>query len=245
MELVRRGLDALRLHLDWVAIYVGVHVLVMLVLRGIYLQMPSENPLPVWVPAVRIIEEVGFVALISVLQAIIFARFGKELEKPLWKCGDDKEAVQRFFMIWFIWNLFWSLIVQFKIRAIKAEALDLAYFLELITLFGSMFFIPVGVAIMYWGRLEWKELWEALRPTRRHPEFLFPAMLLGFLGYMMRDVVLSLLLSMDVDLETSLTAPAIAITLPALIELLAFTVMWQACVYDRNNPPEDDDEFDF
>lgn len=244
VEQVRVGFKFLRLNLGWVAIYVMTHVALILVLRFVTVNLPDVKPVPSWIPLVRLVLQLGIVTGVSLMQALIFMRFGREIDKPLWKCENDREAIKRFFMVWFILNLVFNLVNQVEVKAWSTEQMELGAFFSLLMNIGAIVYIPIGASIMHWGRLEWKEMGVSLRPLWRHIELLFPVLMLGYLGYILQGVGLGVMQGMGVDLKTTIAAPALVMVLPTLIELLAFTVMWQACMANRNNPPDDND-FDF
>ena len=245
MELIRNGLRFLKEHPSWVLAYVGVHMVAVFAFHGINMQLPTEGPLPAWVPLVKLLMDLVFVSIITVTQCIIFMRFGRVIDNPLWKCEDDKEALARFFVLWLMLNLFLNLINQFEEKAILNESADLSAFLNVIFIGGVIFLIPVGTSIMHWGRLEWSEVGVALRAITRHFEKTLPVLMLGFLSFLLAPILFLILSPIHGQLNLKLLVPTLAIIIPAAIELLAFTVMWQVCMIHRDTPPEENNDFDF
>lgn len=176
----------------------------------------------------------------SAVYAILLARLGRNIDRPLWKCADDLEALRRFFEPWFILGLSVLLLQRLLGRAYAAEVQDLALFLELAHMAVIIFLIPVGACVMRMGRLDWRHLGDTLAPMFRQFHLTILVLLLGFMQVMLFYVWAQL----AVDSPAYL-APIPFDLLSAFLDLLAFAAMWRICMIDRDTPREDEDDFDF
>lgn len=180
---------------------------------------------------------------VSLVQAVLLARLGRELDKPLWRCPDDADAARRFFLPWFIINLLLIALWQFSERAHGAEQQEIAAFFELIAMLASVLLFPLGVCVMFWGRLEWPELGEALRPITRN----LPHAALVFLILLVQQALFVAAYGLRPHISPLFDAvvyPTLVTAMLATIELLAFNAMWIVCILHRNEP-DDHEDFDF
>jgi hypothetical protein len=202
----------------------------------------ATQPWPRWAPWYNI----GFIlvhaAAYALVTAVCFARMGANIDRPLWKCKNDAEALRRFFMPWFILNLFSLTLLDAQNSLSQGENGGiqlLIFFLLFVTT------LPVGACVMYGGGLDWNILIELLRPFWRLFPLTLQAMLLLALEFF-------LLLS---GLVFHHNHPSLegawwfypALNLPlAYMDCLAFALMWRVCMIHRDLPPPDtSDDYDF
>ena len=202
-----------------------------------------EGNVPAWYPAYHIVSDVIAAAAIAGVTAIFLAEIGREIDRPLWKCGTATEAFKRFFLPWFIFNLAFVTIVSLQSRLGDAGNSDAVAALEFLVLLIQLLYIPVGACIMYGGGLHWDRLGELLAPiARMMPDSLLPIGL-GFVQFCVGYAIASLSPDEIRDTWLSLAPSAVYITAGAFLECLAFAAMWRICMMHRDNPPENDDLF--
>ena len=103
---------------------------------------------------------------------------------------------------------------------------------------GARIVIPIGACIMYHGGLDWAHFGQSLKPIARQFGLAFLAIFLSFLGYFLLNVVRAL----DPEVHKGIIVPA-GITIPlALLDALAFCVIWRVCMINRDTPEEDSDD---
>lgn len=249
MRIVIDGWNSLKQNLGVVYFYVGVHVLLALVFAavGVYLKpyMPEAGSIPRWYQGYQFLQELVSAGVVSAVQAVAFARLGREIDKPLWKCPTDGEALRRFFMPWFLLNLFTLLIGSLSLQATQRELMDVASVLMMLQLIALLFVVPVGTCVMYWGRFRWRELGEALTPlVRQMPDVLIVFVMLFAQFIVFYAEQYYLFLTQENPVAQAL-APPIAFIPMTLLELLAFAVLWRFCMINRDAEVEDGGPFDF
>lgn len=200
--------------------------------------LPDDAAVPGWARAYDLVLQIARAAVFSVLAAAVYARLGKDIDRPLWKCASDAEAVRRFFMTWFLLNLVVLLLFRLQFMAYRAENPDLVILLEFFIMLAIATLTPIGACIMYHGGLDWAHFGQSLRPIARQFGLAFLAILLSFLGYFLLNVARAL----DPEIHKGIIVPA-GITIPlALLDALAFCVMWRVCMINRDTPEEDSDD---
>ncbi|MBI2426012.1 MAG: hypothetical protein HYV27_24520 [Candidatus Hydrogenedentes bacterium] len=201
--------------------------------------------------AVALLRLGGLVALAAsgaVLQSIYFAAIGREVDKPLWKCPAAGEAVRRFFLIWFL--LILILLTTEQFMSIAAERGDEQAFAALlpIYIFLSAIYFPIAACIMFWGRLNWQELGEALLPMLREMSNVILVMFIMFVNIMLQITVPAAFAPL-LDSETplapqNLLLPALLSIPSGLLDCLSFVIMFRICMIHRTTD-YDSDDFDF
>ena len=92
-----------------VAIYRGVGNGMDRALTGVSaptrVEIDAILPKPDWYLGGELVADILLAGLIALFQAVAYARLGSDIDKPLWKCRDDHDAVARFTSIWLMFNL--------------------------------------------------------------------------------------------------------------------------------------------
>ena len=175
----------------------------------------------------------------------MFSRIGRELDRPLWKVADDREAMRKFFTLWFEFNLIVNVLVWLSNTLLPYDDLKEASVLPLlIALAGAVVLVPFATAMMFHGNFSWGRLGEGLGPVARRVPQLAPVFLLTF-----AQVLISIFLDTAAP-ETNDARVAVWIvyraTLHAAIaylDCLVFTATWLVCKDDRDSPDEIDLDF--
>jgi len=228
---------------------VYVYVLSMMVAGGLFSAIDqgvstlfdADKP-PAWVGLYGAAMQVAFAALAATFQAGVFAFLGRELDKPLWKCEDTREAVRRFFMPWFTINLIAYAILMGEVRAAEAESEGLFLLSELGLMVVYMLAIPVGACVMFYGRFRWSEVPAALTPLAAQARLTIGIALVGMLGYLCHAFYLECLVR---GYWTPILGPAL-IQMPfTAIELVQFAAAWELCRLNRDAGVKGMDPYDF
>ena len=170
-------------------------------------------------------------------QAIVFARMGKEMDRPLWKIGGDREALRRYFPLWAVLN---AVIMIFNLLAFEVpayfeeERLGFIPFWMLIVAVSA--YIPLGTAIMFHRGFEWRKLGEGLTPLRRQ---LGKTLLVMLAGAILFFFYLSLLAQTD---SQRWLRPVIDV-IYGYFDCVLFSATWIICIFERQMPPEIDLDF--
>jgi hypothetical protein len=94
---------------------------------------------------------------------------GAILDFPVWRCRDDKEALRRFFILWFGVNV--ALVTLNRVSTIFADKgySDLVYLIEGLSLFANIVYLPLTICWMYSGEklTEDDSFFRVFRPITR------------------------------------------------------------------------------
>jgi hypothetical protein len=203
--------------------------------------LPQTDP-PHWAAVYRLVMAIVFAAVISAGEAVFFARLGREIDKPLWKCPSDYDALRRFFAPWFILNLLGVTLQHLEGNAAASGNEALYSLLSLIYMALFLLTIPIGACVMYHGALNWEEFGEIIKPIYRQPRPVLIALMILLAEYMLYLMML-LLISRYAALR--IAAPGFDMLL-AGFDVFAFAVMWRVCMLHRDTRYYDEsDPFDF
>lgn len=190
-----------------------------------------ENP-PASLRLINLAMLLAVVVVYAGAQAIAFSRFGKRLDRPLWKSGGDKEALQRFFVLWLLLNLV-VVTVQNTLRLTNDEQAQLALFMFSIVLAGLA--VPLGACIMFSGRFSWQSLGEDLAPIGRQLPYFTGLWFFAFFA---------LLFLHGLMVELPRWALPLVSALSIQVDCLVFCMAWLLCMRDRDEA-ESGDDLDF
>lgn len=227
---------------SYMGIVVAFSIAYSLVDRFVFDAFP-EGETPLWVPVYQLFMALVHAGFAAALQAICFARLGRDIDRPLWKCESDTEALRRFFEPWFLLNLVLVMLVHLAVRAQASGDESLWAGLQTIFMLFFVVTIPIGACIMYHGKLVWPELPEALRPMLYQMPHTLTVILVLLLEFV--------LISVNASVFQSLQSPTKYFYLPitdvpvAFLDCLAFAAMWRVCMIQRDAGTEDQDPFEF
>ena len=259
MSLISGAEQALVRNWRSVFFYIGACVLIVSVYRmannqmdrvltGIALptsaQLEAIHPKADWYIGGKLFADIAIACVVAVFQAIAYARLGRDIDKPLWKCRDDREAVVRFAVIWVMFNLLNFALFQFQSTLSNRELESTSVIVGLVALLWNLLYIPAGVCLMHHGGLKELNVGEALMPMLH---FLPRTLLLMGLGFL--QLVLFEMMVFSVP-ESMRALPWIigAFNVPIIyLECLGVAIMWSTCSEYRTVAAEqqDDDDFDF
>jgi hypothetical protein len=248
LTFIQAAFASVNRNLGAAALYIGVVIAAHMAFLagGIALgyKPPAEGEVvPFHIQAYHLVGQILLAGIVAAAQAVAFSRMGKEIDRPLWRVANDRDALRRFFQLWLTLNL---LMVVLEQLATLAGGNGWGPLLQLILLLYMLFFVllvPVGACIMFSGAVVRKELVRNLAPLgeqlpRTLLLILFGVIQFGFLlwlgGYRHahRD-----------DTGTFMAVAAIVGVAAAYVDCLVFAGAWHMCIEHRN--ADQDVDFDF
>jgi hypothetical protein len=211
------------------------------ILFGIELRLPQET-FPNAAAMAHLAAVLYFAVVISMAQAVYLSMLGAAIDRPLWKYKGAKDALQRFFILWFIINLLMVTLLDIQARLMAANLKDAAAFLEFVILAGHVMAMPVGACIMHWGALQWNETGEALRPLLRLFSMTMFPIVIGFIQFTLASARLFALTDTILVNLIFLTITDIPLV---MIDAYIFALIWRICMYHRSLPPDTENPLDF
>ncbi len=248
MQVIVQAWKDLQDRLLLVFAYVGAHSLLFLTVGLLEWAVgfePDGEVVPPGIAALKMLDQIALAAAIAAVQAIVFARIGKDIDRPLWKCSDDLDALRRFFLPWLLLNLGYTAIAEVGSLAIRNDLGALFQLTEMLRLFYMLLYLPIGACIMYWGRLDWNELGETLRPIVRQFALVLNVFLLQLAQHFVNLELSIVLQGKDPATLSYVLFFALGAMPITLLELLAFVAMWHVLMINRNAPEDEDEDFDF
>lgn len=170
-------------------------------------------------------------------QTIGFARFAKDMDRPLWRIRDDREALQRYFLMWVLLN---ACIMALKQLSFDVPALfdneDMGIFPGWLLLFAAAVCTPLGAAMMFQRTADWRKIGEVLTPYRRQfPKIFMLCCLNGILFLFMLALVAGIA-----------SQPGLRLVIDVIFgyfDCVVFCAAWFICILDRQTPEDTDFEF--
>ncbi|MDZ4860960.1 MAG: hypothetical protein SGI88_18450 [Candidatus Hydrogenedentes bacterium] len=253
MELLRNASDSLKRHLPTLALYVGGGVLMGLATSAVRIFIEyrypelKEPPFPTEVNAIHVVSFIAVSAITALLQTIVFSRMGRDIDRPLWKVRDDREAMQRFYMMWFEFNLITNTLLWLANVPLGVEGLEpLNLFMLLMGLGAAIIIVPFGSAVMFHGRFTWGTLGESLLPLGKRLIQVAPVFLITSFQIMIW-VYTSLMFPADIastrSVATHIGASVVHDAIVFYLDCLVFAAVWLTCKEDRDSPDELDLDF--
>ncbi len=231
-----------------VSIYIFIHTVAFFLYELLFLNLElSSGNLPnnILLSLIDITRELVLCIVLGALQSIIFARIGVILEFPIWRCRDDKEALRRFFLLWFAINA--GLITINRLANIMAERgiSDLSAFLGGVGLIANIVYLPLGICWMYAGEKlsEDDSLLRVFRPiTRQWGETIGMWIILS-ISLFIALFIMGLPILQEPSIFTVIIKTLIIIPL-ASIDLIVFCWTWLLCIQCRIQGLDEDISLD-
>jgi len=205
--------------------------------------MIDKDAPPAWMPAFRLVSLLWLAVGASLCAAAFFSLVGKRIDRPLWKCSGWRDGVRRFFLPWFILFLCQIVIIDMIGKLADAGMTDALSSLFMLELLVQAFLVPVGACIMYWGRMDWKELPSVLGPIYGQFLLVLPVVFIGvgqwLLAYMRADLI-------PTDSGLDILWLGLYDAVLDYITCFAFVMMWRVCMVHRDKSMEGgENPFDF
>lgn len=204
----------------------------------------GSNAVPPWWPLFTLACDVYVALTLAAVQAVGYCLLGRAIDRPLWRCPSVQDALRRFYVPWLLVQLCGLVLLRAQVFAARADLGDVAVLMEIFLVVYEMVVPLVIICAMHWGRFEWHELGEAVRPILRFPLLTMQAAALPFIAHVFW---LMIMFSLDASEHRS-SLLLIGLRLPiAFLDILAFAAMWRVCMHARNAAAhgDEDDPFDF
>ncbi len=246
MEFLGGGLRALERNWQIVVAFAAVNAALSLATGAWDYSTANEliGPVPEMAERViRFVRPLAVGAIIALLHAIAFAYMGKDIDRPLWKLNGPDDALNRFFLPWFILILMtllpWRLFEFFGLEQSGATVLSFVFLMAVL----EAFVIPVGACIMFAGRLDWQHIGAHLLPIIDELPRVAVLLFIGFIAYLF--IFFSSVLAVPREgagLDWLYKLPAIAV-LGSIVSLLIFAAMWEILRIHRDTADHNDLDF--
>ncbi len=190
---------------------------------------------PPWIAAFRLASLLWLAVGASLCAAAFFSMIGRRVDRPLWKCAGWQDGVRRFFLPWFIINLCQLMVIDMMLKLGEAGMQSALPSLFMLDLALQAFCLPVGVCIMYWGRLDWGQLPSALEPIYGQFLLTIPVLFIGLGQWILIDLR-SAMIPTDTGLDILWMGLYDAVL--DCITCFAFIMMWRVCMLHRDRSME-------
>jgi len=233
VEAIQENLSSLALYLVvTVGFATGGQVLTHLLGR------PIENPLETGFWAAYLLGETAIMLVaIGLVQAVVFSRLGRNIDRPLWKLEGDLAGIRRYFALWLGLNAAGTALELAAVWSHAELELDgLAAILLLCHALVIVAHIPIGAAIMFLGPFEWGKLSECLRPLWRQLPLTAVVVLFNATWF-----VLFYFLSQKTE-PLPWLRPALYVAF-GYVDCVVFAATWYICMFDRQEPEALDLDF--
>ena len=229
-------------HLRENSAYAGGYVLSSAVVSAVYRgateavgPMTGGDEAPAWLGLFRFGSLLWLAMGGAVCAAVFFSLMGRQIDRPLWRCAGWQDGVRRFFLPWLILYLMLVAVIDAIIRLGEAGVDGALSSLLVIHLALSVLMLPVGVCVMYFGRLDWGRMGQTLEPI--YGQFLLTLQVIcvcfaQWVLVFMRD----LLVPGDTGLDILWLGLYDAVLDYATC--FAFVMMWRVCMIHRDRSME-------
>jgi uncharacterized membrane protein len=187
VRLILEAVEAVQRNVVPLILYMGAVIALVegrYVFEIYYLHAPESispgSPLVFYI----LLMDFGFTAFIALVEAVVFARLAKDIDRPLWKVEGDGDAIRRFYGLWFALGLIGMLTAR----------LSGGILLPVIIVYSVL--TPFGACVVFHGRLKGNEIGPMLEPLAAE----FPnTMLVLLLNFAQLALVIALALQIPKD----------------------------------------------
>lgn len=247
--MLRETFQELRANTSTVLQFMAVAFLLGLVNVALFAQYPPPEPGVSLSQSQRILQlayQVASAGIVAAAQAIFFSRLGRDIDKPLWKVDSDREALRRFFTMWFIINLGYAATITVFGSLVSTPATASAVLLLLYM--AASFFVPFAAAIMFTGYCRAQTIPDGFSILVRQLPKTFLLVLANFVAITIVNEMYGSARSATLALPGGGTLPAFWLMPPiqalsAYVDCVVFTATWLICMEDRATERDDDFEF--
>lgn len=198
--------------------------------------------------------QIVYVAISAAAQTVFFSRMGREMDKPMWRVLDDRDAMRRFFRFWLLLGLLTLVYVHTMGALLPADtdvAVAVAFLASVFTL--ATLVNVFGASVMFYGGAGRQEVREAFTTMGRHVAVIVAICLFGILaGLVLRDLNLSAVEFGKAPGGAAWYHSAAAVALgmlagafDSLVGCFIFAYAWLVCIFDRDHFEQPGDDFDF
>ena len=241
-QAVQRNLSALLLY---AAIFAGVTVVATLLLAAF--PTGAGGPLSLsW----RLLDVGIFLFVVHAIalgQTLAFTRLGREIDRPLWKVRNDRDALHRFFVMWALINLAVNGLIRLSnMEYGTGESVSINHLLGLTALVACLVSVPAGAGIMFTGTVRLRTIGEGLAPLFRRPGHTAIVLAVMLLQVILSDTFHALLGGQGEEGPSLVLRLAVELGsgfVQVYLDCLAFAGVWLICMLDRDTIDEIDLDF--
>jgi hypothetical protein len=245
MPLFKEAIQAVERNIAAIGIYVAIlvalslaNLLYLLVFGTSGTAEPTQQQL-----LFGTIFDVIFALIAAIAQTLAFSRIGKDIDRPLWKVSGDREALQRYFVIWAVIGIF--TVAVYRVLSMLGGFLDndeFKLFALLVYIGMSSLATPIGACLMFARKPPLQEAPHALIPLMEQlPYTLLIAT--GNFAWFFFSIFEGAQLFEDPS-STRLQIIFLAMSIVTVfIDCVVFALVWLMCKDHRDNAGEDDFEF--
>lgn len=214
---------------------------------------PAANELPNGALAFALIGwGIVMVAITSVINSVLLARIGREMDKPMWRVADDRDAFRLFFGLWFLIGLLILLYGQIVGPLIEGgDVTAEIVFVSGFCIWAALLHV-MGAFVMFYGRPHREEISQAFSTLGHHVAPVGAIVLVGLLG----GLLLKNFEIQGTNLASTNANPAAQVAIhfavsmlggaaDALVGCYIFAYAWLVCIFHRDHFEEPSDDFDF
>ncbi|MCC6697397.1 MAG: hypothetical protein IT365_17335 [Candidatus Hydrogenedentes bacterium] len=249
MQLVRDAAEAVQRNLSSFALYMGVLIAANAVPTLVSLPLRSSDPSSASL-TLQLLDVALLIVMIHVFalaQAVVFSRLGREIDRPLWKVRDDREALRRFFVLWAVVNLvLYGILHLANVDYGNGEMHSINYVLALATLAVALCAVPFGACMMFTGSARFRLLGESLAPLAKQPgktAVVIGITLFQFLLFIVFSQAAVGGEGQETPILKELLIASASAVVQAYLDCLAFAATWLLCMTDRDTVDEIDLDF--
>ncbi len=257
MNFYREAATALRQNSGSVLLYVafGVGLAVLDSTVDLFILAPSAKDAPdQYLSLVLIVTSIALVALSAIASTIFFSRIGREMDKPMWRVADDRDAMRLFYRLWFLLGLL-TLVYVRLIEQLLPKNPDIGTLI----IFLCSFFIwatllnVFGAFVMFYGRPGREEISQAFSTLGHHLGPVLAISLVGLLsGLVLYDAHFRAVAighsaedMTSVDYAGRYLVDMLVGAVDSLVSCFIFAYSWLVCIFHRDHFEQQGDDFDF
>lgn len=200
-----------------------------------------------------IVSSILMVALGALASTIFFSRVGREMDKPMWRVADDRDALRLFYRLWLLLGLLTLAYARVMEQFLSGSSDPAGLIAFLCTFFVWATLLNVfGAFVMFYGRTGREEINAAFGTFAHH---LGPVIAISLLGLL---AGLTLVDAQQRIIRIGTTADATSIHLAlrivlstllggidSLVSIFIFAYAWLVCIFHRDHFEAPGDDFDF
>lgn len=256
MNFYREAAIALRQNGRTVLLYIvaGMTIAALDVLLDLFVLAPATGDVPNTAMAVAlIVSSILMVALGALASTVFFARMGREMDKPMWRVADDRDALRLFYRLWLLLGLLTLAYARVMEQFLAGSSDPTSLIAFLCTFFVWATLLNVfGAFVMFYGRAGREEINAAFGTFAHHLGPVIAISLLGLLaGLVLVDAQQRVVLlgtapnSTSAHLVLRIVLSMLLGGVDSLVSIFIFAYAWLVCIFHRDHYEEPGDDFDF
>jgi len=200
-----------------------------------------------------IVSSILMVALGALASTVFFARVGREMDKPMWRVADDRDALRLFYRLWLLLGLLTLAYARVMEQFLTGSSDPAGLIVFLCTFFVWATLLNVfGAFVMFYGRTGREEVNAAFGTFAHHLGPVIAVSLVGLLAGLM--LVDSQQRIVQIGAAAGATSGQLVLRIglsgllggvDALVSMFIFAYAWLVCIFHRDHFEEPSDDFDF